>query len=140
MERYVLEALQKAVTAAVAATTFPEVAVKYVGRQFTIPSDDKWLELVYIPNNIIGEFWGTEKTHRGVLRLLLHWPMDDAGAYPPIDALQPILDGFVKGVKYEDLGQNVKVQVTETPNILNVIEDAPEILVAASVRYNFFSS
>ena len=140
MERYVLEALQKGVITAVAASDLPAANVKYVGRVFNPPDDAEWLELVYIPNNPTGEFWGSQKTYRGVLRLILHSPMKDQGIYGQIDTLQSILDNLNKGTRLADEGQNVIVKVTEVPNILNTIEEPPEILIPASIRYSFFSS
>lgn len=140
MERYVLEAFQKGIIAAVAASTDTTLAVKYIGRNFTPPDDAAWLEPVYIPNNIEDQYWGTEKTYQGVMRLVLHCPQTDKGVYSYMDTLQSILDYFTKGIKLEDSGQNVKVTVTETPNILSVLEEPPEILIPASIRYSFFSS
>ena len=139
MERYVLEALQKAVAAAVVPSDLPVTSVKCVGRNCKIPTDDKWLEVLYITNNPTGETYGSSKTYRGVLRLILHWPMKDHGAYSAMDLMKVILDGMPKGSKHEDLLGNVKVNITDTPNILNILEESPEMLIIGSIRYNFFN-
>ncbi len=137
MERYVLEALQKAVIAAVAPTTLP---VKYVGRTLTIPSSDKWVEVVYIPNNIENQYWNQSKTYRGIMRLILHWPVDDTGVYPALTVAQQIADGLTKGLKFTDLGSFATVMISEVPNIGGVLEQAPEILIPLTVRYICFKA
>lgn len=137
MERFVLEALQKAVIAAVAPTSIP---VKYVGRTFTVDSTDKWVEVVYIPNNVENQYRGDSKTYRGMMRLVLHWPIDDSGIYPALDIASQISDGFAKGSKLADLGENVVVTITENPNIQGVLEVAPELLIPITIRYNYFNA
>lgn len=139
-EKAILEALQKGVIAAVAASTLPTAAVKYVGRNFTKPSDGKWLEVIYIPNNITGEFWGTEKTHQGLLRLILHWPMVDRGAYDAMTLVETIAGYFTKGLSLTDVGNTVRVRITDKPNLLGMIEEAPEMILPISIRYQFFSA
>ena len=142
-ERFVLEALQKKVTAVVAAIdndNLPDTAVQYVGRVFDPPENGISLEVVYVPNNKRGEFWDDGKTYRGVMRLILHWPVNDQGAYPPLDLMQSVVDQYTVGEKLQDLEQNVNVTVTEEPNIMNVIKVGNELLVPVSVRYNFFRS
>lgn len=140
MERYVLEALQKAVTAAVTASNIPTLPVKYVGRSQNPPSNHKWLEIVYLPNNVENQYWGDSKTYRGVMRLLLHWPNNDQGAYEPFGSIQSIANYFVKGLKFQDLGENVTVSITEVPNIMSPIEEDAEMLIPLTIRYNFFNS
>lgn len=139
-EKAILEALQKGVIAAVAASTLPAASVKYVGRNFTKPSNDKWLEVIYIPNNIAGEFWGGEKTHQGLMRLILHWPMSDRGAYEPITLAETIAGYFTKGLMLSDVANTVRVKIIDNPNLLGVIEQAPEMILPLSIRYQFFSA
>ncbi len=140
MEKYILEALQKAVTTAVAATTLPPTAVKYVGRLFEKPSNYRWLEVIYIPNNIENEFWDSSKTYQGILRLILHWGMDDKGAYEPTTLINDIAASFAKGGKFADPGNNVIVRIDEVPNLLGILEEPPELLLPLSVRYRFFKA
>lgn len=140
MERYILEALQKAVARAVAASSLDTLPVKYVGIGQDPEGDDKWLEVIYIPNNRQGEFWSEGKTYRGVLRLILHWPLNSEGVYEPIDLIKSIADYFEKGSKLQDPAENVTLTITEEPNVMDVIETAPNILIPASIRYSFFSS
>lgn len=135
-EREILQALQSATIQAVNACIDPTIPVKYIGRTFKVPSDDKWLEVVQIPNNVTNEFWGKEKTYRGLYRLLLHWPLIDEGAYPPIDLLASICSYFVKGVTFQSDGVSVKVQ--EEPDLTGVIESPPELLFPVTIRYLSF--
>lgn len=140
VEKAILEALQKAVIAAVAASTLPATAVKYVGRNFTPPNDNHWLEVIYIPNNINDEFWAEGKTYQGILRLILHWGMDDKGAYAPMTLIETIGAYFAKGLKLTDPGNTVRVSITDNPNLLNVIEEAPKMLFPLSIRYRCFKA
>ena len=141
VEKAILEALQKAVTAARAATTLPAASVKYVGRNFTKPADGStWLEVVHIPNNVTGECWGDEKTHRGILRLILHCPMTDEGAYTSITLMETIAAHFAKGQVFSDLAVTVRVRITDNPNLLGVLEEPPEMLIPVSIRYEFFNA
>jgi len=133
-ERYIIEALQKAVLAL--NLTIP---VKYIGRTFDPPSAGKWLEIVFIPNNIEGEFWSEGKTYRGILRLILHWPMNNEGIYPAMEVAKTIAAGFTKGSKFANTGNNVLVKITDHPNLREVLESPPDILIPLSIRYSYFS-
>ena len=136
VEAEILEALQKATTAAVAASTLPELPVKYKGRVFTIPSDDRWLEIVYIPNNINGEFWSSGKTYRGLYRLLLHWNIDDTGVYDPLRVIASIAGYFPIGAIFQSGG--VRVKVYQEPDLTGVIEAPPDQLFPVTIRYETF--
>lgn len=128
----ILEVLQKQVTVAVAATTLPASAVKYVGRDFTPPNDQKWLEVVWLPNNRDGDFWGQEQNYRGTLRLILHWPNRSNGAYEPINLLRDIVAPFSKGTMLQD------VQIYDNPSSGGVLEQGSENLFPVSIRYQCF--
>lgn len=136
VEAEILEALQKATTAAVAASTMPALPVKYRGRVFTIPTDDRWLEIVYIPNNINGEFWSNGKTYRGLYRLLLHWGVDDAGVYDPLRLIASIAGHFPIGAIFQSGG--VQVKVYQEPDLTGVIEAPPDQLFPVTIRYETF--
>lgn len=60
-EADIIGVLQRATTAAVAASTSPTLPVAYLDLPFTKPEDGKWLEIVWIPNNRNGDFWGVGK-------------------------------------------------------------------------------
>lgn len=139
VEKAILKALQKAATNAVAASTLSTLAVKYVGMAFTKPANAGWLELVHIPNNIENDNWGMQKTYRGMLNFILHWPMDAKGAYDPIDLLESIGDHFPKGVKFAGDG-GVTVKILEMPNFKGIMEETPEMLLPMVVKYEFFAA
>jgi hypothetical protein len=136
IERYVVEALQKMVTNAVAGTGSPPV--KYLGRNMNPPTDGKWWEVVYIPNNITNQFWDEGKTYRGALRLVLHWPQDDRGVYGPLDEVARVSDKIVKGAIYTDIGSNAFIRIIEHPDTSGVIEQPPENIMSLTIRYSCF--
>lgn len=135
-ERYVLEALQKGVIAAVAASDDPTLPVKMMGRTITPPSSGKWLEVIHLPNNF-DRYWGSEKLYRGALRLVLHYPADDRGVYDPMDLINSIGSYFTKGLKLSDAGNNVSITVTSEPDFMGVMEEASDVLYPVTLRYGF---
>jgi hypothetical protein len=134
----ILSALQQSVTAAVAASTAPALPVKYVlvgstgGAAFTPPADQKWLEIVWLPNNRRGDFRGNEKNHRGILRLVLHWPNDGGGAYVPMGVLASISAYFTNG----RLLQGVQIYGSADPQ--GIIEQGSEVLLPVSILYQSY--
>ena len=124
----ILKALQQGVTAAVAASTSSTLPVSYVGVDFNTPGDGKWLELVFLPNNVEGDLWGEDKTYRGILRMILHWPNDGAGVYRPLGLIGSIADYFTK----DRLLSGVQIYAKD---ITGVIFEGDETLFPASLRY-----
>lgn len=140
-ERYILEAIQKGVIAAVAASTLVPTSVKYVGRNFTPPDETSWLEVVWIPNDVQDEFWGTDcKTYQGIFRLILHTPMNDAGSYTQMDLLRAIGSYFSKGTRLSDPANNVVVKILDHPTFMGIMEEAPNQMMPLSIRYQFFKA
>lgn len=136
IERNILSALQTATIAAVAASIMPALPIKAVGRTFEIPNNHCYLEIVQIPNNVTNEFWGNSKTYRGLFRLILHWGLDDAGAYPPLDVIASIADYFTKDKTFQSGSTSVKIY--EEPDLTGVIEAPPELLFPVTIRYLSF--
>ena len=132
IEDAILSSLQKAVIAAVAASSLPSLPVKYIGRSWVVPSDQKWLELVFIPNNS-EDCWGDEQTHTGMFRMILHWPNDDAGAYGPLAVIKSIAGYFSKGTRLQN------VQIYAKPSLTGLIENSSENLFPVSLRYTSFA-
>jgi len=131
-----MQALQTAAIAARDASTMPQLPIKAAGRTFVPPDDDKYLELIRIPNNITGEFWGDEKTYRGLFRIILHWKLDDQGAYPAIVTLQSIVSFFTKSKSFA--AGNVSVKILDEPDYLGEIEASPSNMYPVSIRYQCF--
>lgn len=134
-DRKILQALQTATIAAVAASTMPALSMQPVGRTLA-PPPDKWLEIVHIPNNINGEFWDAGKTYRGLYRLLLHWPVTDEGAYDPMDVLASISAHFPIGALFQK--DDVSVKIYQEPDLDGVIQRAPELIFLVTIRYETF--
>lgn len=131
-EQAILRALQGGVTAAVTASTRPALPVSYVGVGFMVPNDQKWLEVIWLPNNIMGDLWGNEKNHRGILRLLLHWPNDGSGAYAPLALIESIGGYFQKGLLIGG------VQCYERADITGVVQDGDDVIYPMSIRYQSY--
>lgn len=134
-DRKILQALQTTTLAAVAASTMPTLPVQPVGRTL-VPPPDKWLEVVFIPNNINGEFWDAGKTYRGLFRLLLHWPVIDEGVYEPMDVLASISAHFPIGALFQK--DAVSVKIYQEPDLDGVIQSAPELIFLVTIRYETF--
>jgi hypothetical protein len=133
IEREIIQALQTATINAVNASIMPFIPVAYLGRTFEPPNDDRWLEIVHIPNNVIGQFWADGKTYRGLYRLVLHWGMDDAGVYEPLNVLASIMMGFPKGSIFQN--GSVSVKIYDEPDLTGLIEASPATLYPVTIRY-----
>lgn len=136
-ERYIVEALQKAVIAAVAASDDDTLAIRMLGRTLDVPSNGKWLEVVHIPNNS-NPTWGDEQVYEGMFRLILHWPVDDQGVYDAMYLMRTINAYFTKGSKHSDSGDNVEVTITRQPMFMGLIEEAPEMLFPYGIQYRCY--
>lgn len=113
--------------------------VKCLNVNFNPPVDKKWWEVVYIPNNIEDEFWAdNSKTYRGIFRLLLHWPQKSEGAYKPLEEAERVANGFPKNLELFSEDGSVKVIITDTPDIKNVIEDRPQLMIGLTIKYTCF--
>lgn len=131
-EESILRALQGGVTAAVAASITPALPVSYVGVSFTVPNDQKWLEVRWIPNNVKGDLWGQEKNHRGILRLYLHWPNDGAGPYKALAAIESIGSYFTNGLLLSN------VQIYSKSDLTGVLQDGDDVIYPLSIWYQSY--
>lgn len=133
-DRKILEALQTATLAAVAASSVPALPVQPVGR--TITNDGKYVEIVFIPNNVNGEFWSEGKTYRGLYRLILHWTIRDEGVYEPMNLLQEFCSHFPVGAVFQKDG--IQVKITQEPDFSGLIQSAPDLQFLVTIRYEAF--
>lgn len=133
----VFKALQKGVIAAVAACDDPTLPIQTIGRTFE-PGDDEtaYLQVVIIPNNPDNEQWGDNRSYAGLLRLILHYPNDDAGVYAPLDLLKSVCDYFTKSRVLTD--GTITVRITTPPNLVGDLPSGHETEYPVSMRYNFF--
>ena len=130
-ESAILRTLQAAVRDAVAQSIQPTLPISYVEVKFTKPNDGKWLEIIYIPNNIVGGYWDDGKDYRGLLRLVLHWPTND-GPYRPLDLLGSIGDYFTNGLLLSG------VQIYGIANLTGIVQEEGETLYPVSIRYQSY--
>lgn len=130
-EAAILRTLQQGVIAAVAASTMPTLPVAYVGLNLDVPNNQKWLEVIYIPNNIQGDLWGQDKNYRGIMRLILHWPKDGTSAYAPLGLMQSIAGYFWKG----RLLSGVQIYATD---LTGIVEEDDDRLFPVSIRYQSY--
>lgn len=133
-ESAILKTLQTGVIAAVAASTLPSIPVMYVDTEQPKPDDQKWLEVVWIPNNRTGDFWGSEKNYQGILRLVLHWPNVQSGSYTPLALIGSITDYFKVNRFLSG------VEIYEIPDFTGILRDGDERLYPASIMYRSFRS
>lgn len=128
-EAYIIKLLQAAIK------SFTQLPVKYLNTNFQIPSDGKWWEIIYLPNNYEDEFWGGGKTYRGIFRPILHWPQDNGGVYKPLAEVKRVADGYPKSLKLIDAEHDVTVSITDVPDVNNIIEEPPGLLIPLTIKY-----
>ena len=133
-DKNILEALQKQVIESVG-TSIP---VKYVGLAFQRPASGRWWEVLWVPNNLIGETWDKAQTYQGIMRLVLHSPIDGKGAYDILNEVSRVELGFAKGTKLTDSTGLVTLTLTDNPNFLGIFEMTPESEAILSIRYSCF--
>ena len=134
MDSNILSALQTATTAAVAVSSIPTLPIKYVGLTFVPPNNQRYLECVFLPSNILNGYWGQSRVYRGAYRLLLHWGIDGGGPYVPLDHLQSIANYFSKS---RVLASGVRI--LNEANIGGPVEVESDVIWPATVDYRLFS-
>ena len=133
IESKILNLLQKKVTEVVN-DVYP---VKYINTN--MKAEDKFWEIIYIPNNVENEFWDKGKTYQGILRLILHWPQDNKGIYKPMEEAERVAGGLKKGLELFDDENHVKVILTDNPDCTNIIEDEGKLLIPLTIKYLCFN-
>lgn len=139
IETDVLQALQTAGIAAVAATG--ALPIKVIGRTFTPltdATDGKYVEFVNIVNNRGGDYWDDSRVYQGTFRIILHWPIDDEGVYPPMTYLDQLAAFFPKG-KMLASGQ-ARVKIYDVPLASGLIVNGSEQLFPVGLPYRCFKS
>lgn len=134
IESDLIRILQRSVTEAVG-TSIP---VKYIGVNFKKPSNDKYWEVVYIPNNINNEFWGGGKTYRGIMRLILHWPQNNKGVYGATEEAERVAGYYEKGKQMFTTDGMKKITITDNPNLGGIYEDESSLLLPLTIPYLCF--
>ncbi len=128
IEREMFETLQKATLVAVSESSIPDLPIAFAGVPFDVPDNQRYLEVVIIPNESI-EYWGEEKIYRGLFRLILHWEKRGTGAYPPLEVLGSITRYFTKDRPLQNL------RIYETATFAGVLDGGADALYPANMRY-----
>ena len=137
MDGEIIEALQKGVLTAVANCSRPDLPIQMLGRTFEPGAKDvAYLQVLVIPSNPDNELWGENRRYAGLFRLVLHYPNDDQGVYPPLVLLKSIAAYFTKGQILTD--GTISVEITTPPNFTGSLPSRHETEYPVSMRYNFF--
>lgn len=140
-----IDVIEGILTAAISAigSLYP---IKAPGITFVTPDDDKYVELLLIQQNSLlsvprtwvgsSPTWGDDEMFSGIIRVILHWPIDGQGIIPPNLALIGIKDQFPKG-RIVFYGQ-AKLLIYDNPSITDVIEGDTENLYPLTVPYQYF--
>jgi len=107
--------------------------ISFPQSRFTKPNDNKYLEVIFIPNNPPDTNWSNEQLFQGLFRLILHWPKDGSGPYTPMDNIRKIAAHFVKGAYYE------KFSIYQEPKINSTLDEEHEVLYPATIFYRSFN-
>lgn len=117
----------------------PKQNIKCINVNYDPPANEKWWEFIYLPNNIENEFWSDDaKTYRGIFRILLHYPQKSYGIYKPLDEIKNVASGFPKNLELYSTDNSVKVVLTDTPNLTNIVEDRPQFMIGLTIKYICF--
>lgn len=135
-EADILDALCTGVATAVAGSTIPALPVMYPLRTFDIPEDNKYIEVIQITNNRENEYWGKARTYQGILRLLLHWKNDDAGAVVPVTFLDSIAALIPKGSILRSGAASVLIY--DNPDAGSMITNGSDIIFPLTLVYRDF--
>jgi hypothetical protein len=133
----VLKALQTAAIAAVGVSTRPTLPIKAMLRNFDIPNDNKYLELIDVPNDRTGEYWADGRTYQGSFRLILHWPIDDQGIYEPSGYIDELGSMFGKEKRFISGGLVVKIY--DHPVNSGRVPNGSELLFPLVLPYRCFA-
>jgi hypothetical protein len=139
IETDILTALQKGGIAAINTTVVAPaqpLPIKAIGRVLDKPDALRYFEFISIPNNRIGDYWGNERTYQGIFRILLHWTIDDQGAYPPLHLLDTVANYFTKETRFRS--GEADVQIYGEPDLGGIITSNAELIYPLSLRYRDF--
>jgi hypothetical protein len=135
IEQPILQALQQAIVAAVAASSIPTMIVKPLG--ITGPgTGTAFIEIFNIPNNRQGDYWDDSRVYQGTFRILLHWPNDGKGAYPPSRYRDELAGYFPKGRTITVSSSLLKIY--GYPDASSVLEAGQELVYPLSLLYRCF--
>lgn len=132
MNKEIIQAFQQKVLA----IDLDGLPVKALGRTFEIPQDQKYIEIIHIPNDGDDRYIANEKMFQGIFRLVLHWPNNDEGTYPPTDIID-LLEPYFSKNNLLFFGSN-RLEFYQRPKFLGAIEAGQEMIYPLSVAYRCF--
>lgn len=141
IEQLILQALQTAAIVAIGTIGAPNVyPIKAMGR--TGPNaaqapDGNYWEFVNISNNRSGDYYGDERVYQGNFRIILHWKVDDSGAYPPMALVDTVGAFFPKGKAFP--AGAAMVRIYDVPSASGPVEGNSELLFPLSLAYRCFA-
>ncbi|HRQ13084.1 MAG TPA: phage tail terminator-like protein [Promineifilum sp.] len=138
IEGDIVKALQTAVGAAVQASIIPAMPIKAIGRTLPNPQPDRYVEIVHVPNNRQNEYWGSERTYQGSLRVIVHWPVNDEGVMPGSRFLDSIAAYFTKGRTL--VSGSAKVVIYDVPDATGCLEAGGGLLFPLVIPYRCFAT
>lgn len=127
----ILQAIQNGVKIAVSQSDMSSLPIKFVDVILN-PQPEKYLEVVFIPNNPGSGTWGDDRTYMGFFRLILHWPKSSQGAYEPLTLIDRIGSYFTKDRRPGGL------QISDVPDCTGSIDGGADLLYAVTIRYTHF--
>lgn len=113
--------------------TLTGLPLKMPRRIFTPPNDQKYLEIIRLPNDL-ARTWGPEKMFRGIVRVGLHWPLDDLGEFPALQVCEQIAEAIPKGFVME-YGA-ARLIISDVPNIGQPLDSGQETIFPVSFTYH----
>lgn len=107
--------------------------LKMPRRIFTPPNDQKYIEVFRLPNDLARN-WGNEKLFRGIIRVGLHWPMDDQGDFPALQVCEQIANAFPKG--HVMTYGAARLMISDVPKITEPLDSGQETIFPVSFTYH----
>jgi len=109
--------------------------IKWPNRTLAIPNDDKWLEVIHQPNGAARAMLGDIDPDQGLLRIGVHWPVDQ-GDEPPHAVCLQVAALYPKALRL--IGSTMRLEIYEKPAIGGAIEDGQSVFYPVSIRYRVF--
>lgn len=148
-----VEVIRTIVRAGMEACEKQGLPMQVPGRTFNSKDEapsGKWFELLTISDNGLlstprlwvgrGSTWGNDQLFKGILRVILHWPVDDRGNYEQLGILADVKAELRKGTLLfgGDGAAAVRLTVYDHPSITDPIDDGTERLFPLTVPYQYF--
>lgn len=112
------------------------LTVSYPNRDFTPPDNNgRYLEVMHFRNTNQNPTWGIEKTLLGIWQIAVVDPLKE-GEIPSTVHAAAIIDAFGKNTKI--FSGVVRLQITQAPTLLTMVQDGARALFPVSIPYRVF--